>query len=122
VKAVIEMVNKLNSNNADWLEKEVIRKVVMETVFIKDNFFIFDRLTWNNIMNKNIALKSKGKIINLYKSDRKKIKDKDEVNLELESLGLLRNYQRTSIRDSIVSFRANGKYINLLREVGLKGC
>jgi hypothetical protein len=89
VKIAVEMENKWNDLRTDWLGKEVTRKVVMEKTFVKDHFFEFDRCTWNDIMDKNIILLSKEKIINLYKSEKRKSRT-EEINLDLKSLELIK--------------------------------
>jgi hypothetical protein len=88
----------------------------MERNFDEDNFFIFDRSTWNSILEKKIILESGCKWVKICKNERKKIKNKNEINFDLKSLDLIRNYQRTSIMDVITENRVTEKYIQPLEK------
>jgi hypothetical protein len=83
---------KRKEQSIKWYKKEVIRKLEMENLFVKDNYFIFDKASWNSILTRGIILKSNNQVINMKKSTRKRILDGKDNK------------------------RANNKYIELLEE------
>lgn len=95
---------------SDWYEKLFINEALYEL----DNRFIFDKYTWKDLLRTKIGLSHRGKVINCKKSIWKKIANESGINLDIQSMYKLNNYQRTSLLDTIDANRANDIFISLL--------
>jgi hypothetical protein len=91
----------------------------MEEQFFNDNLFIFDKASWRSIKDRKIILTSKSVIINIYDANKKKWNRKSGTKIHLKVWKYLMEFERTSILDTIDIYRANDKYLNLLKKFGI---
>jgi hypothetical protein len=64
----INITNERINQNFEWYKEDVLKKAEMESLFAKDNFFMFDKETWRSILARKIVLKSTDGFIKMKKS------------------------------------------------------
>jgi hypothetical protein len=62
----------------------------MEKLFSKDNVFLFDKITWMDMIEKRILLKFEGETVNINEYGRMKKKIKHGIKLDVQSIKLLK--------------------------------